>query len=414
MEIPKLGFIKALWHFYKKGYRFIGDTCRELNTDIIRIKLPGLNVICLTGENGAKLFYDQSLMARKGAVPMPVQRTLTGKEAIHTTDGDVHQNRKRIFLSLLTDEAVQSLQHQFNEALVNVLSEHQKKKEIVLFTLAQQALCLAVCRWAGVPIQLNEVPKRAADFVAMVDAFGAIGPRNWKGRLARRRTERWIMRLIKKVRKSKLIAADGSALKVVAFYKDESGGILTNRLAAIELINILRPTVAISWYVVFAALALHSYPQIAASLKNKAISINHFVNELRRYYPFGPFMGAIARQDIDWDDYQIRKGSLVLLDLYGTNHDPRLWAWPDIFDPDRFRDRKIKPFDFLAQGGGNVATGHRCPGEQVTIGLTTTAIEFVQALKFEVPKQDLNYSLRRMPTLPKSGFRIRLQGYRSL
>jgi fatty-acid peroxygenase len=107
---------------------------------------------------------------------------------------------------------------------------------------------------------------------------------------------------------------------------------------------------------------------------------------------------------VDWQGYRIPKGALVLLDLYGTNHDPRLWPLPYRFDPNRFHDRRILPFDFLAQGGGDAATGHRCPGEKITVALMQTALKFLTGeVRYSLPEQDLKIDLSRMPAMPESG-----------
>ena len=51
----------------------------------------------------------------------------------------------------------------------------------------------------------------------------------------------------------------------------------------------------------------------------------------------------------------------MLLDLYGTDHHPRPWPDLDTFKPERFRTRDEEPFTLVPQGGGDHATGHRCP-----------------------------------------------------
>jgi fatty-acid peroxygenase len=49
--------------------------------------------------------------------------------------------------------------------------------------------------------------------------------------------------------------------------------------------------------------------------------------------------------------------------------------------------------------------GHRCAGEWITIEAMKQAVTFLNDnLTYDVPPQDLRYNLRRMPTLPKSGF----------
>jgi fatty-acid peroxygenase len=130
------------------------------------------------------------------------------------------------------------------------------------------------------------------------------------------------------------------------------------------------------------------------------------VQEVRRYYPFAPFIGAVTRKHFEWKGYRFPKGRLVVLDLYGTNHDPRSWQDPDRFWPDRFRDWNGSPFNFVPQGGGDFFAGHRCAGEWITIQQLKIATEFlVNEIDYRVvPGQDLNFSMIRIPTLPKSGF----------
>ncbi|MFP3670857.1 cytochrome P450, partial [Priestia sp. SIMBA_032] len=59
-------------------------------------------------------------------------------------------------------------------------------------------------------------------------------------------------------------APRGSALDVVSAYTepDSRGAMATlpPQVAAVELLNLLRPTVAVGRYLTFAALALHRHP----------------------------------------------------------------------------------------------------------------------------------------------------------
>jgi fatty-acid peroxygenase len=97
----------------------------------------------------------------------------------------------------------------------------------------------------------------------------------------------------------------------------------------------------------------------------------------------------------------------VLLDVYGANHDARMWVDPRMFDPARFRDRVIGPFDFIPQGGGDSFTGHRCAGERLTIRQLEIALRVLtRDADSSVPRQNLDVSLRRIPTAPASGFVI--------
>ena len=105
----------------------------------------------------------------------------------------------------------------------------------------------------------------------------------------------------------------------------------------------------------------------------------------------------------------------MILDLYGTLHDPRSWEEPDAFRPDRFAGWDGSPFDLIPQGGGDHHVNHRCAGEWITIELMKRAVRLLtSAMRYDVQTQDLRIDLSRMSAIPESRFVItnvrRLQG----
>jgi fatty-acid peroxygenase len=92
-----------------------------------------------------------------------------------------------------------------------------------------------------------------------------------------------------------------------------------------------------------------------------------------------------------------------VLDVHGTDHDPAHWPEPDRFDPGRFLGPPVDPDTLVPQGGGDVTTGHRCPGEDVTLTMLAVAVRALARAPHAVPAQDLGYDLTRVPTLPRSG-----------
>jgi fatty-acid peroxygenase len=95
---------------------------------------------------------------------------------------------------------------------------------------------------------------------------------------------------------------------------------------------------------------------------------------------------------------------MVLLDLWGQDHDEQLWGDPYAFRPERFLGRDIGAYELVPQGGGDPHTNHRCPGEPFTIGILRILAVRLARLAYDVPDQDLTISLRRIPARPKSGF----------
>ncbi|MED5100704.1 cytochrome P450 [Niallia circulans] len=390
----------------KEGYLFINNRMDKFNTDIFTVRLLGQNVICIKGEEAVKIFYDSEKFQRNGAAPNRVQQSLFGKNAVQTMDDEKHLHRKLLFMSLLTPEHQQKLANLTTVYLEEAIKQWEQRDQIVLFDEIKNILCKVACQWAGVPLAEAEISERADDFIAMVYAFGTLGPEHWKGRMARNRAERWIRQVIEEVREGKLETEQGTALHEMAFYKKIDGTRLDTEMAAIELINVLRPIVAIATFITFSALAFHEYKEEREKLRTADDRhFDMFVHEVRRYYPFGPFLGARVRTNFMWKNQEFKEGTLVLLDIYGTNHDARLWENPNQFNPSRFENWQGGLYDFIPHGGGDPAKGHRCPGEGVTVELMKVVLRTLATeMDYDVPNQDLHYDLSQMPTLPKSGF----------
>lgn len=405
-KIPYNRCVDNTLNLLLEGYQFIPNRCQKYKNDIFRTRLLGQKVICMSGAEAATIFYDNSRFTRTGAAPKRIQKTLFGEKGVQTLDGPAHIHRKQLFLSIMEPQKLDSLIKLIKRQWQINSKRWVKKDHIILFDETQYLLCQAACKWAGVPVNRQELKQRAKDFGLMVDAFGAAGPRYWQGKCARKRTEQWIKKIIEAVRNNVLDVPLNTALYEIAWHRDLNGILLDLPVAAVELINIIRPIVAIATYITFGALALKENPKCMKRLQSKDSNYDKmFVQEVRRLYPFGPFLGARVRNDFLWRNYYFKKRTLVLLDIYGTNHDPRLWVLPNRFLPERFQYRKDTPYDFIPQGGGDKKIGHRCPGEQLTIKIMKVSMNFlVNHLEYEVPEQDLSYSLVRMPTLPKSRF----------
>jgi fatty-acid peroxygenase len=385
-----------------EGYGWLPNRRRRNGGAPVQARLLGQRATGLHGPQDARFFYDEQHVRRHGAIPSPVLSTLFGHGAVHTLDGPAHRRRKQLFLSVVTPDSVASLGKQVDAAWEQ--KNWTPGEPIVLFDEASRIITRAACHWAGLPLRENELPALAKDLIAMVDGFATAGPRHWRARAARRRQERWLATLIEEVRAGAVTASAEQAISIVAGHRDADGP-LSPRVAAVELLNVIRPTVAVTWFVAFAAHALHRWPECAEPLRSgKAGYATAFVQELRRFYPFAPFVGGRAASDLSWRDTDIPAGSLVLLDLYGQNHDEDLWPDPYSFDPARFLGRSPGEFELVPQGGGDAATNHRCPGEAITIGVLENLVSRLATIDYQVPAQDLRISLRRIPARPASGF----------
>jgi fatty-acid peroxygenase len=416
-NVPRTAAIDSTLLLFRDGYDFIWKRCQRFGSDMFRTRLLGQKAVCIHGRDAARLFYDESKMQRADAVPRRVLTTLFGTTGVQTLDGERHRQRKSAFLALMTNPSLEQLMDGTAQRWREAIRRWERADQVVLFDEAARVLTESVCAWAGVPLGGDDVPRLTRQLVWMIDGSGGAGPRLWKGKLGRALSERWAARAIRDVRTGRLRAAPGSAAVLMAHHRDDVDAMrpLPLRTAAIELLNVIRPTTAVAWYIAFAALGLHAYPEWRDKLAREPFGdgagelTDLFVQEVRRYYPFFPYLGAKARAPFDWHGQHFGKGTLVLLDVYGANNDPSLWSDPEVFRPERFRSWDGDAFGFIPQGGGSVRDGHRCPGEWITMHNIALALHFLtRCMTYEiVPGQDLGYDLHRIPTRPRSGFVIR-------
>lgn len=347
-------------------------------------------------------FYDPQLR-RRGAFPPPIKLVLFGPGTVHGLDDAEHRLRKALLLGGITPTTVAALGERAEREWTAAIAGWTECDRVTLFDEAVQVLAASVLPWAGVPITAEELPHRAHQLATVLHGFATPGPAYARAVLARIRLGRWAKRLVRGVRAGQVQAPADSALHRAAHAIDQRGELLAERAAATAVLNVVRPTVAVAWFVAFAGKALHEHPEWRERIAGgDDRALEAFVQEVRRLYPFVPVLAARARAPQDVLGVRVPRGGLVVLDVHGTDHAPTHWPDPDRFDPNRFLGAPVDPDTLVPQGSGDVATGHRCPGEGVTLTMLTVAVRALARLPRTAPAQDLGYDLTRVPTLPRS------------
>jgi len=400
------------YRLWRRGYRALGEErARADGADAFEHRLLGRRTVVVRGRAGAQLFYDTDTIERRKAVPAALADLLFGHGAVHGLDGEEHRRRKEMFLEILGQESVDRLAEAVASSLRRRL-EAARGREVVVFDELVEAYGVAVLAWAGVDLSPDEARRTAPRLARIVDGFGAAGPaypRAWAERL---RCNAWARRVIAQVRSGTRVPAPGTPLLRIA-----ARGDLDLRVAAVELLNLLRPTVAVAWPGTFAALALSEHPQWRTLLRDGAEGADDrrlherrvaFGHEVRRLCPFVPALAGRVRRAGEIDGVPLRPGDRVVLDVVGTDRDPSLWADPEEFRPERFADVEPDPFGFVPQGGGDPRRGHRCPGEPLTVRILAETLGVLAEVEYDVLSSP-SYDATRIPTLPDRGLVVRLR-----
>lgn len=384
------------------------------------MRVLGKDAMFVRGAEGVRLFYDEQSVRRHGAMPSFIQESLFGHGSVHTLDVGEHRHRKETFLGLAYDDAqVTRLEPFLEQEWRRELEAWRGGVERSAYDAAVGAIGRAMQRWAGLPGTPDAQTRWARRQAQIVDGFGVpyspeylltIVNRTWSDRHARK--------LIEAVRDGRLEATAGTALHAWAWHRDPDGELLDARLAGIELQNSFRPAIAVARFVAFAAKALHERPdwraRIAAETAERGMLTGGplataFAHELRRTVPFVPMLPAEAIRDLELDGQRVAAGDSVFIDVLGTDTDDASWSTAQSFDPERFVG--VDDFEsieaFVPQGGGHPSTGHRCPGEKVTLATLTSAIAALSDPSVAIDGEGLGVDRRRMPTKPASGGRVR-------
>ncbi|QCQ15146.1 cytochrome P450 [Enterococcus avium] len=393
-----------------EGYLLLSELRKEANAPVVKARLLNKEVIAIYGKEAAKKFYDPRNFKREGAMPKIVLKTLFGENGVQTLDGQAHEHRKTIFMDLMTPKRMEEYHRILDKNLTQKLDRQQGQFE--LFDLAKDVLFRSICEWAG--IDLSQLTKKEVDQLAeyqisMISSAVTDPATHIKGVDNRKKSEKWAQSLIENARINPVAGKEDVALYAFAKATDDHGELLPIDVAAVELLNVIRPTVALTVWIALMGHALFSRPDIYQRLHAEFDQLqDSFIQEMRRYYPFFPMLPAFAIQDVEVDGYLIPKDSWVVLDLYGTNHDDRMIETPEVFRISRYlgKEKHIsydEEYEMIAQGGGEFKTMHRCAGEWITLHtLRVFSDQLVNKYQFSIPEQDWNIPMNQFPTYPKS------------
>jgi fatty-acid peroxygenase len=388
---------------WRQGYDAIPSTRGwPAGRDAFVTRMLGRRALVVRGERGARLLYDTGLVRRRKAVPAALAGLLFGRGAVHGLDGRQHAERKSLMMRVLDPDRVDELVSEAGVALDGAIETWQQSGEVVMFDELVRTYGAAVLSWAGTGLSGPEADHTSHELARIVDGFGGAGrayPRAW---LARRSTDALLRSVIDDARTGRTDPPEGSPVRLLA----ESS--LPLERAAVELGNVLRPTVAVAWLGTFAALALSENPSWAPRLASDGAAREAFAHEVRRFFPFVPALAGRLTGDYVGPGARLRRGDRVVLDVPGTNYDPRTFDRPELFAPERFLEQMPGPFAFVPQGGGHPETGHRCPGERAAMGLLTETLRVLSGVELTT-RSDVHVDARRIPTLPTDGLVVRVR-----
>lgn len=131
--------------------------------------------------------------------------------------------------------------------------------------------------------------------------------------------------------------------------------------------------------------------------------LNQVINEGMRIYPPAWLTDRIALEDDEFQDFNIKKGTMVIPFFYGAHHDSSFWKNPEKFVPARFQEKRQEAY-FPFGAGPRMCIGNNFAMMEMQIAI----IELLRMFKIE-PVKDHEVHIEALITLrPKNGVLLNL------
>jgi cytochrome P450 len=239
-------------------------------------------------------------------------------------------------------------------------------------------------------------------------------PNGLRLRRAARNLERVVYALIAQRRSSELVRDDLLATLLQA--RDDDGQPLSDRQIRDEAITAFAAgteTVAIALAWSFYLLACH--PEVGRRIRAEAREVagsaaleaqhlprlrytDRVVRESLRMFPPVWRTSRETARDYTLHGFRIKEGAQVVVSQYLNQHDPRYFAEPERFDPERWSDdfmQSLPKFAYFPFGAGQrMCIGHSFAMTELVVGLATVARRVDFTLAGAAPKPRAGSMLR--------------------
>lgn len=111
----------------------------------------------------------------------------------------------------------------------------------------------------------------------------------------------------------------------------------------------------------------------------KLVHMERFIKEVMRRAPIAHTHVRQVKQGFRYGDHFLRRGDVLLLSVFGFNHDEKVWDEPDSFNPDRFCEKGVAALLFPFGLGA-----HTCPGQHLAYqSITIALVLLIQRFRIE-------------------------------
>lgn len=428
--VKSVPFIGPVRQFTGDVVRFLTDT-RKSYGDVFRIRIVGINMTVLTGNDAIALLENDSLLSTTDSMEVlmkAVKSRLPG-----TFDGPQHRSFRKLHSRFLN----RGLERERRDEVVDCIKKHVGTWEAghefdPLNESQSQTVDILSNILNGEPFPFSSKDLSTVVHTLIFATYGHVpmwlALNNPVYRAAQKRMNENSLRLVERVRNDPELQAntlvgqylnhpppdgvdswENDDLKIVPIAAYLAGFDTVASAAAFMLYRLLsNPDCLEKVRQEYQQLAKESDGHVDP-MKQKYLRA--VFQETTRITPPGAMVIRYATQDFQFNGYTIRKGDEVLIQISSNHMDENLFPEPNKFDPNRFlgEDATTLKRSILAFGSG----AHRCTGAMIgPLFCQEMVSHWVNHFDMELMPGKDKPRIAAMPFTQPLGLRVKVLGKR--
>jgi cytochrome P450 len=434
---PPLSPVRFTWEWLRRPYPFLDEVSARYG-DTFTFRLLGFPPLVFFSrpEVVKEIFTDDGSRLHAGPLNQSL-KVFLGEHSVLMLDGAEHLRHRRLLLPPFHGERMyaygQTMLDMADEAIDKLpqgqpFSGHKVMQNITLRVILRNVLGMRepaiVEEFAGVITQVLELATWPPLLLPAMQVD--LGPYSPWGRFVRKRAEGDKL-LLREVARRRREGTEGrkDVLSLLLDARDESGAAMTDAELRDELVTLLvagheTTATALAW----ALRWVLADPKVEARLRQelthsgelsperiaKLEYLDAVVREALRLVPVIPLVGRILQEPMRIGGWDLPKGTAVVCSIYLTQRQRDLYPEPGVFNPDRFFERKMTPYEFFPFGGGI----RRCLGMAFALyEMKMVLARLFTRTTLELVEPDAVTPVRRSVTIaPAKGLLLRLRDRR--
>jgi cytochrome P450 len=361
-RLPAIGQT-LLWAFAPAWFM---DTCASRLGDMFTVTFApsGVRLVMVSDPQAVKTLFTASKAALSGGSESPVAAVM-GPNSIIVLTGPAHMRQRKLLLPPFHGERM----HGYEQITVQAT-----ERDMAMWPIGEpdsfhphsRAITLEVILRAVFGMEAERLDTLRDALEGLIQAPSSLAllrramrPPTVAFNAAVGRVDDLIYSEIANRRERSDLAEQTDILSMLLLARTEDGEAMSDVELRDELVTLLvaghdTTATSLAWALERLVRHPHELARLTAEIDAGASDeyLMAVINETLRVRPVVPRAGRVLAEPLRVGSYELPAGTIILVSIYLTNRDPRIYPDPDAFRPERFLENAPETFSWIPFGGG--------------------------------------------------------------